>query len=42
YLYFHTTPSAKNFYKETVSRVKNLHIADCLYANKLTMAWDLE
>ncbi|CAJ0836506.1 11482_t:CDS:2, partial [Entrophospora sp. SA101] len=27
---------------ETVTRVKNLHTADCLRANKSTMAWGLE
>ncbi|CAG8494186.1 2470_t:CDS:10 [Acaulospora morrowiae] len=42
YLYFHAAPSAKDFHKETVSRVKNLHTADCLRANKSTMAWGLE
>uniref|UniRef100_A0A060T0S8 asparagine synthase (glutamine-hydrolyzing) n=1 Tax=Blastobotrys adeninivorans TaxID=409370 RepID=A0A060T0S8_BLAAD len=42
YLYFGAAPSAKDFHQECVSRVKNLHYADCLRANKSTMAWGLE
>eukprot|EP01135_Chromosphaera_perkinsii_P007130 Nk52_evm4s710 gene=Nk52_evmTU4s710 len=42
YLYFHKAPSAKEFHEETCARVKNLHYADCLRANKSTMAWGLE
>ncbi|CAG8466688.1 7189_t:CDS:2 [Cetraspora pellucida] len=42
YLYFHNAPSAADFHKETVARVKNLHTSDCLRANKSTMAWGLE
>ncbi|KKA29401.1 hypothetical protein TD95_003853 [Thielaviopsis punctulata] len=42
YLYFHAAPSAKEFHEETVSRVRNLHLADCLRANKSTSAWGLE
>ncbi|KZV69040.1 asparagine synthase [Peniophora sp. CONT] len=42
YLYFHAAPDADSFHKECVSRVKNLHTADCLRANKSTMAWGLE
>ncbi|KAJ1671126.1 asparagine synthetase, partial [Spiromyces aspiralis] len=42
YLYFHYAPSAEEFHKETVARVKNLHTSDCLRANKSTMAWGLE
>lgn len=42
YLYFHAAPSAEEFHKECVRRVKNLHTADCLRANKSTMAWGLE
>ncbi len=42
YLYFHAAPSAADFHKETVNRVKNLHTSDCLRANKSTMAWGLE
>ncbi|CUM67632.1 uncharacterized protein PRCAT00005333001 [Priceomyces carsonii] len=42
YLYFANAPSAKEFHEECVQRVKNLHFADCLRANKSTMAWGLE
>jgi len=42
YLYFHAAPDAKSFHEECVKRVKNLHTADCLRANKSTMAWGLE
>ncbi|KAF7724610.1 asparagine synthetase [Apophysomyces ossiformis] len=42
YLYFHYAPDAPSFHSETVTRVKNLHYADCLRANKSTMAWGLE
>lgn len=34
YLYFHAAPDAKAFHQESVKRVKNLHTADCLRANK--------
>lgn len=42
YLYFANAPSASEFHEECVKRVKNLHYADCLRANKSTMAWGLE
>ncbi|KAG5646666.1 asparagine synthetase [Asterophora parasitica] len=42
YLYFHAAPDALSFQQESVKRVKNLHTADCLRANKSTMAWGLE
>ncbi|KZT67697.1 asparagine synthase [Daedalea quercina L-15889] len=42
YLYFHAAPDAESFHQECVRRVKNLHTADCLRANKSTMAWGLE
>jgi asparagine synthase (glutamine-hydrolysing) len=42
YLYFHAAPDAPSFHQECVRRVKNLHTADCLRANKSTMAWGLE
>lgn len=42
YLYFAQAPSASEFHTECVKRVKNLHLADCLRANKSTMAWGLE
>lgn len=42
YLYFHAAPDKKAFHEETVRRIKDLHLADCLRANKSTMAWGLE
>lgn len=42
YLYFHAAPDKAAFHDETVRRVKNLHLADCLRANKSTSAWGLE
>jgi len=42
YLYFGAAPSPKAFHQECVQRIKNLHYADCLRANKSTMAWGLE
>ncbi|KAH0565939.1 asparagine synthetase [Trichoglossum hirsutum] len=42
YLYFHAAPDRKAFHQETVRRVKNLHLADCLRANKSTSAWGVE
>jgi asparagine synthase (glutamine-hydrolysing) len=42
YLYFHGAPSKEDFHTETIRRVKNLHLADCLRANKSTSAWGLE
>jgi len=42
YLYFHAAPDKTSFHQETIRRVKNLHTADCLRANKSTMAWGLE
>lgn len=42
YLYFHAAPNKDEFHKETVRRVKNLHLSDCLRANKSTSAWGLE
>ena len=42
YLYFHAAPDPRAFHHETVARVKNLHLADCLRANKSTAAWGVE
>lgn len=42
YLYFYAAPDRKAFHEETMRRVKNLHLADCLRANKSTSAWGLE
>lgn len=42
YLYFHAAPDKAAFHEETVRRVKNLHLSDCLRANKSTSAWGVE
>ena len=42
YLYFHNAPSDEEFQKETISRVFRLSTADCLRADKATMAAGLE
>jgi asparagine synthase (glutamine-hydrolysing) len=42
YLYFGNAPNKTAFHEETIQRIKNLHVADCLRANKSTMAWGLE
>ena len=42
YLYFHAAPGNKELHEETVRRVKDLHLADCLRANKSTAAWGVE
>ncbi|KAI5169976.1 asparagine synthase (glutamine-hydrolyzing) [Pancytospora epiphaga] len=42
YLYFHQAPSPEEFHRETARRVLNISHADCLRANKATMAWGLE
>lgn len=34
YLYFHAAPTEEIFHQECVKRVKNLHVSDCLRANK--------
>jgi asparagine synthase (glutamine-hydrolysing) len=38
YLYFHNAPSASALHAETITKVKNLYLADNLRANKSTMA----
>lgn len=42
YLYFHNAPDKAAFHAETVKRIDNLHLSDCLRANKSTMAWGVE
>lgn len=42
YLYFHNAPSAEEFRAETVRRVLRLSTADCLRADKSTMAHGIE
>ena len=42
YLYFHNAPSEEELQKELIRRVKLLSTADCLRADKSTMAFGLE
>ena len=42
YLYFHAAPGKEAFHSETVRRIKDLHLSDCLRANKSTAAWGVE
>ena len=42
YLYFRNAPSPEAFQKETISRVQKLSTADCLRADKSTMAHGVE
>ena len=42
YLYFHAAPDKEEFHAETIRRIKNLHLSDCLRANKSTAAWGVE
>ena len=42
YLYFHKAPDAAEFHAETVRKLDQLHLFDCLRANKSLAAWGLE
>lgn len=42
YLYFHKAPSSAELHHETVRKLKDLHLYDCLRANKSTCAWGVE
>ncbi|MFH0760236.1 MAG: asparagine synthase B [Bacteroidota bacterium] len=42
YLYFHKAPSAQAFHEETVRKLSELHLYDCLRANKSLSAWGVE
>jgi len=42
YLYFYNAPDPESFYAETQRRLRLLHTADCLRANKSTAAWGVE
>ncbi len=42
YLYFHKAPSASALHEETVRKLDNLHLYDCLRANKSMAAWGVE
>lgn len=42
YLYFHKAPGHVEFHEELVKRVQQLHLSDCLRANKVSMAKGVE
>ena len=42
YLYFHKAPNETEFHDETIRKLKNLHLYDCLRANKSMAAWGVE
>ena len=42
YLYFHAAPDKEAFHAENIRRIKQLHLSDCLRANKSTAAWGVE
>lgn len=42
YLYFHKAPNKEEFHQETIRKLKDLHLFDCLRANKSTAAWGVE
>jgi asparagine synthase (glutamine-hydrolysing) len=42
YLYFHKAPNAKEFHEENVRKLSQLHMYDCLRANKSMAAWGVE
>ncbi len=42
YLYFHKAPNDQEFHEELVRKLSQLHLYDCLRANKSLMAWGVE
>ena len=42
YLYFHKAPNPNAFHEETVRKLGDLHLYDCLRANKSMCAWGVE
>jgi asparagine synthase (glutamine-hydrolysing) len=42
YLYFAKAPNGEELHRECVRKLDQLHLFDCLRANKSTMAWGLE
>jgi len=42
YLYFHKAPNPQEFHAETIRKLDNLHLYDCLRANKAMAAWGVE
>jgi asparagine synthase (glutamine-hydrolysing) len=42
YLYFHKAPDAQEFHEENIRKLDQLHLFDCLRANKSLAAWGIE
>jgi len=42
YLYFHKAPNPRAFHEELVRKLQQLHLYDCLRANKSMAAWGIE
>lgn len=42
YLYFHKAPNAEALHEETVRKLDQLHLFDCLRANKSMASWGVE
>ncbi|CAL1128698.1 unnamed protein product [Cladocopium goreaui] len=42
YLYFHKAPNKEEFHAENCRKIGQLHLYDCLRANKAMMAWGVE
>lgn len=42
YLYFHKAPDAGEFHEETLRKLDQLHLFDCLRANKSLASWGIE
>jgi asparagine synthase (glutamine-hydrolysing) len=42
YLYFHKAPDAEEFHAETIRKLDQLHLFDCLRANKTLASWGIE
>ncbi|MDP7115122.1 MAG: asparagine synthase B [Myxococcota bacterium] len=42
YLYFHRAPDRAELHRETLRKLRALHLYDCLRANKATAAWGVE
>ena len=42
YLYFHKAPNAEEFHEETIRKLDQLHLFDCLRANKSLASWGIE
>ncbi len=42
YLYFHKAPDAEEFHAETLRKLDQLHLFDCLRANKALASWGVE